>query len=124
MATRLGIGRVMSSLGQTEAALGFLQSVAAWAQENGEPALGRDASLELVKILLDNNELNEAASLLGGLTADWPEHSGIALERARLAELQNDLQLALTWMEKGKVLANERWSEEDQAKLESLLQPE
>jgi len=123
MATRLQIGRVMNNLGQTEAALSLLHSVAAWAQENDKADLERDVSLELIRILLDSNELNEAASLLGGLTADWPEHSGIAIQRAKLAELQDDIPLAITWMEKGKQLAHERWTEENEAKLASLVDP-
>ena len=87
MGIRLDQARLLKDLGETAPALELLHAVAAWAQENDDLDLERDASLELVTILLDSGEHDEAATLLGDLTASWPYHSGTARQRARLAEL-------------------------------------
>ncbi len=102
-----------SSLAALQSALDKVRLVA------NEP-LEQKVTIALAEARLELGEVTAAEGLLG-FFSDAPANRNLALARTRLHELKGEYNEAVAALEVAKNLSHQRWRDEDEARLQSLL---
>ncbi len=106
-----------------DSAIGFYKEAIAHANTIRD-RLGRArAEIDLAELYLETNDVSSAESLVALLASEFDYLYQVKLLRAHLAELLNDKQRALDYLQQAKDIANERWSDEHEQRLQKLSQP-
>ncbi len=102
-------------------AIEYFERALAHIEETGFTGRKTSISTKLAQLYLDDDNLPAAEALIGYIVEQEEAASTYAL-RARYSSLTGDAQRAVTFMEKAKELAGDRWDAEDEEVLAAYQQ--